>query len=168
MVYPDRSRKVSHMTSYPMSDEDREIQERARRFVDEELIPWEVHAEMHEGGIPDDVRRRHHDLAVELGLFAMNMPRSLGGTEMTMLQQTLVSEQIGRVTNALGWCVHTPPAWAPDVVSPYQLETWITPSARGERHEAYAITEDDAGSDVHAIIATARRDDQQYMLYNVN
>ena len=155
------------MTSYPMSDEDREIQERARRFVDEELIPWEVHAEMHEGEIPDDVRRRHHDLAVELGLFAMNMPRSLGGTEMTMLQQTLVSEQIGRVTNALGWCVHTPPAWAPDVVSPYQLETWITPSVRGERHECYAITEEGAGSDVDAIMATARRDGREYVLNGV-
>ena len=32
------------MSTYPMSDEDREIQERARRFVDDELIPHEVEA----------------------------------------------------------------------------------------------------------------------------
>jgi acyl-CoA dehydrogenase len=152
------------MTSYPMSDADREIQARTRRFVDDELIPWEVHAEEHGGQIPPEAKQRHHHLAIELGLFAMNMPRSLGGTEMTMLQQVLVSEQIGRVTNALGWCVHTPPAWAPEVVSPEQLERWIVPTVRGDRHECYAITEEGAGSDVDAIAATARRDGDDYVL----
>ncbi len=111
------------MGTYPMTEDDRQIQETARRFVDEDLIPWETHAEEHGGRIPDDVREGHHRKAVELGLFAMNMPRDLGGGGFTMLQQVLVSEQIGRVTNALGWCVHTPPAWAPEVVSPEQLET---------------------------------------------
>ena len=42
------------MTTYPLSAEDREIQERARRFVDEELIPWEEHAEANGGHIPED------------------------------------------------------------------------------------------------------------------
>jgi alkylation response protein AidB-like acyl-CoA dehydrogenase len=83
---------------------------------------------------------------------------------MTMFQQALVSEQIGRVTNALGWCVHTPPAWAPAVVSPFQLERWIVPTVRGDRHECYAITEEGAGSDVDAIAATARRDGDDYVL----
>jgi alkylation response protein AidB-like acyl-CoA dehydrogenase len=83
---------------------------------------------------------------------------------MTAFQQVLVSEQLGRVTNALGWCVHTPAAWAPNVVSPMQLERWIVPSVRGNRHECYAITEEDAGSDVDAIAATARRDGDRYVL----
>jgi alkylation response protein AidB-like acyl-CoA dehydrogenase len=147
-----------------MSDEDREIQERARRFVDEELIPWEVEAELAGGRIPDEVRERHHRRAKELGLFAMNMPRELGGGGMTTFQQVLVSEQIGRVTNGLGWCVHTPPAWAPSVVTPEQLERWIVPTIRGEAHECYAITEPGAGSDVDAIEATARRDGNHYVL----
>ena len=155
------------MTTYPMSAEDRAIQSRARAFVDEELIPWEQHAEAHGGEIPADVREKHHRLAIELGLFAMNMPRELGGTGMTMLQQVLVSEQIGRVTNALGWCVHTPPAWAPGVVSDHQMQTWIAPTIRGEIHECYAITEEGAGSDVDAIAATARRDGVTYVLNGV-
>ena len=86
---------------------------------------------------------------------------------MTMLQQTLVSEQLGRVTNALGWCVHTPPAWAPAVVTPEQLERWILPTIRGERHECYAITEEGAGSDVDAIASTVRRDGDEYVLNGV-
>ena len=93
----------------------------------------------------------------------MNMPKELGGGGFTMLQQVLV-EQIGRVTNGLGWCVHTPPAWAPDVCSPEQLERWIAPAVRGERHECYAITEEGAGSDVDAIASTARRDGDDYVL----
>ena len=152
------------MGTYPMTDEDRDIQERARRFVDEELIPWEVHAEEHGGRIPQEARERHRRMAIELGLFAMNMPKELGGGGLTMLQQVLVSEQIGRVTNGLGWCVHTPAAWAPAVVSAGQLERWIVPTIRGERHECYAITEAGAGSDVDAIEATARRDGDGYVL----
>jgi len=152
------------MTTYPMLDEDRQIQERARRFVDEELIPHEVEAEMSGGRIAEGLRERHHRLAIELGLYAMNMPKELGGRGMTTFQQALVSEQIGRVTNALGWCVHTPPAWAPKVVTPEQMERWIEPTVRGQRHECYAITEPEAGSDVDAIVSTARREGDDYVL----
>jgi acyl-CoA dehydrogenase len=152
------------MSAYPMSDEDRAIQERARRFVDDELIPHEVEAEMNGGRLADDVRGKHHRLAIELGLYAMNMPKDLGGGGMTTFQQVLVSEQLGRVTNALGWCVHTPASWAPEVVTGEQLSRWIVPTIRGERHECYAITEETAGSDVDAIESTARRDGEEYVL----
>src|SRR3712207_3300792 len=158
------ARGGDRVSTYRLSEEDRAIQERARRFVDEELIPHEVDAEMNGGRIADELKERHHRLAVELGLFAMNMPRELGGTGMTTLQQVLVSEQIGRVTNGLGWVVHTPPQWAPAVVSQEQLERWIIPTIRGDAHECYAITEPGAGSDVDAIEATARRDGEDYVL----
>jgi alkylation response protein AidB-like acyl-CoA dehydrogenase len=152
------------VTTYPLSDAEREIQERARRFVDGELIPHEVEAEMNGGRLSEELMRRHHRMAIELGLWAMNMPKELGGGGLTMFQQVLVSEQIGRVTNGLGWCVHTPAAWAPTVVSEEQLDRWIVPTIRGERHECYAITEPGAGSDVDAIEATARRDGDGYVL----
>jgi acyl-CoA dehydrogenase len=155
------------VSTFPMSDDDREIQSRARRFVDEELIPLEVEAEMNRGEIAPELREKHHRMAIDLGLYAMNMPKELGGTGMTTFQQTLVSEQIGRVTNGLGWCVHTPPAWAPAVVSEHQMRTWIEPTIRGEMHECYAITEEGAGSDVDAIAATARRDGDDYVLNGV-
>ena len=152
------------MSTYPLSDADREIQERARRFVDEELIPWEQHAEEHDGHIPDEDHARHRRMALDLGFTGMNLPTELGGGGFTMLQQVLVSEQIGRVTNALGWCVHTPAAWAPEVMTPAQIERWLKPAIRGERHECYAITEPGAGSDVDAIEATAMRDGDDYLL----
>jgi alkylation response protein AidB-like acyl-CoA dehydrogenase len=152
------------MTTYPLSDQDRDIQARARRLVDEDLIGWEQHAEEHDGRIPEEEHHRHEERARELGLSAMNLPTDLGGGGFTMLQQVLVSEQIGRVTNALGWCLHTPAAWAPEVMTPEQIETWLKPAIRGERSECYAITEAGAGSDVDAIEATARRDGDDYVL----
>jgi alkylation response protein AidB-like acyl-CoA dehydrogenase len=147
-----------------MTAEDRAVQERARLFVDKELIPYEVEAEMNGGELPAKVKKRQHDKAVEAGLYAMNLPKELGGTGMTNFQQTLVSEQIGRVTNALGWVVATPAAWLPKVASPHQLETWVKPTIKGERHECYAITEEHAGSDVDGLHSTARRDGDDYVL----
>ena len=152
------------MTTYPLSDADREIQERARRFVDDELIPWELHAEEHQGKIPEEDHRKLEQRARDLGLSGMNLPKELGGGGFTTLQQVLVSEQIGRVTNALGWCVHTPAEWAPEVMTDEQIERWLKPAIRGERSECYAITEAGAGSDVDAIEATARRDGDEYVL----
>jgi alkylation response protein AidB-like acyl-CoA dehydrogenase len=150
--------------TYPLSDADRAIQDRARAFVDDELIPWEQHAEEHEGRIPDEDVIRHHELAIELGFYGMNLPKELGGGGYTVLQQTLVSEQLGRVTNALGWCVHTPAGWAPEVMTDEQIDRWLKPAIRGERRECYAITEEGAGSDVDAIASTARRDGPGYVL----
>jgi alkylation response protein AidB-like acyl-CoA dehydrogenase len=147
-----------------LSDEDREIQARARAFADEELLPHEVEAELHGGELPDDVVRRHQKLARELGLTAINIPKDLGGAGLTMFQQTLVQEQIGRVTNGLGWVVTTPAAWLPAVATGRQMQTWVLPTIRGERTECYAITEEGAGSDVDAIESTARRDGDEYVL----
>jgi acyl-CoA dehydrogenase len=148
---------------YGLSDEDLRIQARARTFADE-LIPLEVEAEMNAGDLPKDVVAGHKARAMELGLFATNMPRELGGGGCTSLQQVLVQEQVGRVTNALAWVAATPPSWLPGVATPYQLDKFVLPTVRGDREECYAITEESAGSDVDGIVATARRDGDDYIL----
>jgi acyl-CoA dehydrogenase len=148
---------------YGLSDEDLEIQARARQFADE-LISFEVEAELNNGELPKDVVAGHKARAMELGLFATNMSREVGGRGCTALQQVLVQEQVGRVTNALAWVAATPPSWLPAVATPYQLERFVKPTVRGEREECYAITEEGAGSDVDAIEATARLDGDNYLL----
>jgi acyl-CoA dehydrogenase len=148
---------------YGLSAEDMQIQDRARTFADE-LIPFEVEAEMNGGDLSKDVVAAHKARAIELGLYATNMPTELGGGGCTSLQQVLVQEQAGRVTNALGWVAATPPSWLPSVATPYQMDKFVRPTVRGEREECYAITEEGAGSDVDAIVATARRDGDDYLL----
>jgi acyl-CoA dehydrogenase len=150
-----------------LSPEDRSLQQRARAFVDGELIPWEVHAEMNQGELPPEVAAAHAATARELGLVAINQPVELGGRGYTVLQQTLIQEQTGRVTNALGWVVSTPAGWLPPVATSYQMQRWVLPLIAGELHECYAITEENAGSDVDAITTVARRDGEDYVIDGV-
>jgi acyl-CoA dehydrogenase len=151
---------------YGLSDEDLVIQSRARSFADE-LMPFEVQAEMDSGELPPDVTAGHAKRAQELGLHSTNMPTELGGGGCSMLQVVLVQEQMGRVTNALGWVAATPPSWLPPIATPYQIEQFVRPAVAGEREECYAITEEGAGSDVAGLQATARRDGDQYVLNGV-
>ncbi len=151
---------------YGLSEADHEIQARARGFADE-LIPLEQEAEACGGELPADVTAGHAKRARELGLHATNMPAELGGGGCTALQQVLVQEQMGRVTNALGWVAATPPSWLPAVATPDQIERYVRPAIAGDREECYAITEEGAGSDVDAIEATAYRDQDQYVLNGI-
>ena len=151
---------------FELGEADLRIRRAARAFADE-LIPLEVEAELAGGTLPEQVSRRNHEEAIARGLYATNMPTSVGGPGYTMLQQVLVQEQVGRVTNGLAWVMHTPPAWWVPVASDYQKERWLLPAARGERHECYAITEEAAGSDVDAITATAQRDGGDYVINGV-
>jgi acyl-CoA dehydrogenase len=154
------------MRSLELSSQEREVQQRARTLTDE-LIPYEVEAELNDGVLPADARERHEARAKELGLTAINIPRELGGAGLTHLEQALVQEQTGRVTNALAWVVTTPAAWLPKVATEHQMEQWVLPTIRGEMHECYAITEEGAGSDVDGIAATARREGDEYVLNGV-
>ncbi|MBU3687521.1 MAG: acyl-CoA dehydrogenase [Mycobacteriaceae bacterium] len=151
---------------YALTAEDIRIRDTAREFVDT-LIPYEVDAELAGGQLPDDLVNAHRKRAIELGIYAANMPQSVGGPGFTALQQVLVQEQVGRVTNALAWVVHTPPQWWVDVATDYQRERWLEPTVRGEMHETYAITEEFAGSDVSALESTARRDGDDYVINGV-
>ena len=151
---------------YGLSEQDRQIQARAREFADE-LIPFEDEAERSGGQLPADLIAAHAKRARELGLHSTNMPKELGGGGCSALQQVLVQEQMGRVTNALGWVAATPPSWLPAVATADQIERYVRPSINGEREECYAITEESAGSDVDAIEATARRAGDQYLLNGV-
>lgn len=151
---------------YGLTDSDTTLQQRARGFADE-LIPHEEYAEFHEGRLPAGQANAHRKRAIDLGLYATNIAAELGGQGCTALQQVLVQEQAGRVTNGLGWCMHTPPGWWPEVVNDYQRDRWLLPTVRGELLECYAITEEHAGSDVAAITTTARRSGENYVLDGV-
>jgi acyl-CoA dehydrogenase len=151
---------------YGLTAEDQRIRDTAHEFA-ESLIPYEVEAEAAGGQLPKELTAGFHARALELGLYATNIPKSAGGQGCTALQQVLVQEQVGRVTNGLAWVMHTPPQWWVDVATDYQRERWLLPGVRGEKHEAYAITEELAGSDVSDLAATARREGDQYVLNGV-
>jgi acyl-CoA dehydrogenase len=151
---------------YGLSAADLDFQSRAREFADS-LIPLETEVELAGGELAADVEEAHQKRAIELGIYAANLPKEYGGGGCTSLQQVLIQEQVGRVTNALAWVVATPPSWLPAVATQDQIERYVRPAARGERNECYAITEEGAGSDVDAIVATAERVGGDYLLNGV-
>jgi alkylation response protein AidB-like acyl-CoA dehydrogenase len=140
-----------------LDDAAREWRDRAAKFAAEELIPWEVEAELHEGRLPPEIEKRHRKLAVELGFSAMDVPSAHGGREARIVDQVAVWEQLGRVTNALCWCFSEAQGWMFEAASKEQLERYILPLVAGTRKECYAITESGPGSDVDAIETAARR-----------
>ncbi len=144
-----------------------EWRERVRRFVDAELIPHEIEAELNGGELAPELHARHERLALEIGLSRLDAPREHGGLGLPVLDQVAATEPIGRVTNALGWCYAEAQGWMFEACSAEQIDRFVKPLMRGERHFAYAITEEGAGSAVDDIVATARRDGDHYVLDGV-
>src|SRR5215207_434394 len=142
------------MTTTLVPGTDTEIAERARRFVDEELIPREEAAEAADGRLAaaDVAAIRAAGLAAGLngGLHAVEH----GGQGWSHTTWALVEEQLGRSTNALSW--HVPNAynvWSAGTEA--QIDRWLRPMLRGEAQDAYAVTEALAGSDPSGIETTA-------------
>ena len=145
------------MTPERLDDATLDLQERARRFTDEVLIPLEDEAEMAGGKLPDEAVARVKREALAAGLTGGLHAREHGGQGWTRLQWALVAEQFGRTTNAIHW--HVPNAynvWAH--ASPEQIDRYLRPALRGELRDAYAVTEADAGSDPSGIATVAEPD----------
>jgi alkylation response protein AidB-like acyl-CoA dehydrogenase len=139
-------------------------QEKARDFAVNMLQPHEVEAEMNNGELPIGVRKQHKARAIDLGFSRMDVPGEYGGLELDIVEQVAVWEQLGRVTNALAWCFAEPQSWMFDACSQEQIEQYVLPLMRGEKHDCYAITEAGPGSDVAALEATARRNGAEFVL----
>lgn len=149
---------------FTLPDSARDWQDEVRRFVEAELIPWEVEAELAGGEIPAEVAARHERMAHELGLPRIDAPKRHGGLELPLLDQVAIAEQTGRVTNALAWCYGEAQSWMFDACSPDQIERFILPLMRGERHICTAVTEEGAGSNIEDIATTVRRDGHHYVI----
>jgi len=130
------------------------LQERARRFVDDVLIPLEEEAERSGGRLGEDAVRRIREAAVAAELHGGLHAREHGGQGWTRAEWFLVEEQLGRSTNALSW--HIPNAYnVLGMGRPEQVDRYLRPALRGELQDAYAVTEELAGSDPSAIATTA-------------
>src|SRR5579872_6575698 len=139
-----------------LTDAQRDLQARAREFVETILMPLEQDAERLAGRLPEQDVRRIREAAIARRLNGGRHAVEHGGQGWTMLEWFLVNEQFGRVTNGLHW--HVPNTY--NVLgsgSPQQIERYLRPALRGEAPgDAYAVTEAEAGSDPSGIATTAR------------
>jgi acyl-CoA dehydrogenase len=93
----------------------------------------------------------------------MNHAPEDGGQGHDVFEQVLIEEEWGRVTGAL-WDV----PWRPSIPlregTEEQKEEYLRPACRGERRDAYAITEEHAGSDTTMVRTTAVREGDGWRL----
>ncbi len=146
-----------------LTPEQLELQARARAFVEEVLMPLEVEAERARGRLPaekiSEIRHAAIDRRLSGGLHAVEH----GGQGWSHLEWFLVEEQLGRSTNALSW--HMPGAY--NVLAhgtQRQIDRYLRPALRGELHDAYAVTEEHAGSDPSQIATTAAQTETGWRL----
>jgi acyl-CoA dehydrogenase len=145
-----------------LTPSDVELKERARAFTEQVLFPLELECEEHDGLTPESAAKAK--AAVLAWRFnAINHAREDGGQGLDLFEQILVEEEWGKATGALWdipWRPSIPLASATDA----QKDRYLRPAIRGERRDAYAITEEGAGSDPTMVATTARRDGDAWVL----
>lgn len=104
----------------------------------------------------------------ELGLLGICVPAKYGGAGMDYLALAVVCEELERIDSALRvvLSVHTGLnslsllQWG----SEEQKQKYLAPQAEGTKFAAYCLTEPNSGTDAGAMLATARREGDSYIL----
>jgi alkylation response protein AidB-like acyl-CoA dehydrogenase len=147
---------------FGLSPREEEIRERGRELVDQ-LIPYELAVDEANDDVPLELELTIRRMFLGSGLFAPNFPVAWGGAGLTLAEQVVLEEQVGRLTNCL-WSA----LWRPSNVlihaTPAQRERYVHPNIRGERRGCYAITEPEAGSDVSSLQTIATPTDGGYRI----
>jgi alkylation response protein AidB-like acyl-CoA dehydrogenase len=148
---------------FKLTPELKELQQKVRRLVVEELIPLEIEVEMADGYLSPEKRAELMEKIRPLNIHASSLPKAVGGTAYSWVAQVVINEEIGKATNALGWLV-----WAPAIVlkqaNPEQVERFVRPAAEGKRTACYAVTEPGAGSDASTLMTTAVRQGNDWLI----
>ncbi len=139
-----------------LTDEQEMIVSTVRSFVENEIYPHEDMVERM-GEVPEEVAAAIKAKTRELGFYACNFPEGVGGAGLSHLDFALVERELGRGSMALTHFFGRPQnilmACAGD-----QVERYLTPAVQGDKMDALAMTEPDAGSDVRGMKCTARRE----------
>ncbi len=133
-----------------------------RAFVEKELYPHEAEVERTRQVRPE-LARHIVARALELGLYAANMPEELGGGGLDTLSMCLVDRELGRASYALHYLVARPSNIL-QACRGEQRERYLLPAIRGEKIDCLAMTEPDAGSDLRSMRCCARQDGDDWVI----
>lgn len=155
-------RVASEESPFQLTDEQRALRERARRFAVELVGPRADEIDRTDQ-YPIDLARA---LAAE-GFMGMILPEAYGGREATLFDVLLVVEEISKVSAIVGRIVVDANTAVPGAILHYGAEAqkrryfpWIL---EGDK-PAIAITEPEAGSAASELQTSARLDGDGYLL----
>ncbi|WP_135506970.1 acyl-CoA dehydrogenase family protein [Roseovarius aestuariivivens] len=141
---------------FGLSDEQDMIVSTVRSFVEKEIYPHEAAVER-TGEVPTDLAQEIKQKTLDLGFYACNFPEEVGGAGLRHLDFALVERELGRGSMALTHFFGRPQNILM-ACEGGQRDRYLLPAVRGERMDALAMTEPDAGSDVRGMKCFAKRD----------
>jgi acyl-CoA dehydrogenase len=155
---------------FELSEEHRMLKDLVTRFVQDELMPLEAGVLQREAegkglSILKDDMARLDKVSKELGLWGLDAPEDVGGSDLPMVAMVGVEEEIGKTVTP-----YTLPPDSPNLrmlmatVTPRQREAYLAPYVRGETVSAIGISEPGAGGDPAAMITRAERDGDDWVI----
>jgi len=147
---------------FGLTDEQNMIVTTVRSFVENEIYPHEAEVER-TGEVPEDLAQEIKRKTIELGFYACNFPEEVGGAGLSHLDFTLVERELGRGSMALTHFFGRPQNILM-ACNEEQRARYLLPAVRGERMDALAMTEPDAGSDVRGMKCQAVRDGGDWVI----
>ncbi|MDR6145147.1 alkylation response protein AidB-like acyl-CoA dehydrogenase [Sphingomonas sp. SORGH_AS870] len=150
------------MTQFDLTDEQREIQELARRFTADRITPFA--AEWDEKHVfPRDTIRE----AAELGFAAIYVSEESGGIALGRLEAALIMEAMayGCPSTSAFISIHNMASWMIDRFGDADVKARYLPDlVTMARMASYCLTEPGSGSDAAALKTRAVRDGDHYVV----
>ena len=157
--------------NFEIPHEVRQLQERVRRFIADEIVPMESDGRQTRHGPTDALRRGLVAKAAAAGLLSAHVSPEFGGLGLSHFGKAIFFEEAGY--SPLGPIALN--IFAPDegnmhlldaIARPEHKERWLRPLASGEIHSCFCMTEPDpgAGSDPSMLMTTATRDGPHYRI----
>ena len=147
---------------FQLSSEQTMIVDTVRTFVEKELYPYEDEVERTDA-IPPELAKSIQAKAIEVGLYAPNMPAELGGGGLDNFTLALMERELGRASYGLQMLIARPSNIL-RACEGAQIDEYLMPTIRGERHDCLAMTEPNAGSDVRGMRTRAVRQGDDYVI----
>ena len=148
---------------FSLSDEQRQVIDTTRAFVEKELYPHEAEIER-TGVLRPELRDGIKKKAIAAGLYAANMPAEVGGAGLDTLTWVLYERELGKASYALHYTCVFRPSYILNACEGEQREKYLLSSARGTAVDCVAMTEPSTGSDVRGMQTFARRDGDDYVI----
>ena len=148
--------------NFGLTEEQEMIVSTVRSFVENEIYPHEDLVER-SGEVPVEIAKEIKRKTLELGFYACNFPEEVGGAGLSHLDFALVERELGRGSMALNHFFGRPQNILM-ACEGEQRARYLLPAVRGERMDALAMTEPEAGSDVRGMKCTAVRSDGDWLV----
>lgn len=142
----------------------RDLQQRTREFIAQEIIPLESEQGPGEHGPSEALRSELVARARKAGLLTPHASVEMGGLGLSHFAKALVFEEAGySPLGPTALNIHAPDEGnihlMEAIASPAQKERWLKPQVAGRTRSCFAMTEPDgAGSDPGMLATTAVRD----------